>query len=525
MADRRIVRHGGCPSLNQTLRAPPGDLLIDARRRNEARRRAAGLSFSLGLLVALAAALAWTPAARADGRAILTPASGFVGTSVRVSATGFGRKRAATVRVGHRRVAAVRTRANGTFRASFKIPAGVRGLVRVVSRSRSRRVVNFFRVATAAGDPGASEIASATGTRLRWAPRRAPVAATIGLRGSRFHSMRRVRITFGDTKVKGTRTGSGGRFSTRVVVPALTVGSHRVRVRAGAKQLTFKFAVTPDPLVLAAGDIACDPKSPGFNGGAGTATGCHMRQTSDVILGAKADAVLALGDNQYEAGTLGNFQASFQPSWGRFKGIIHPAPGNHEYLDQDARGYFDYYGAQAGDRSKGYYSFDIGSWHLIALNSNCTEPNVHCGIGFAQERWLRADLQTHRNRCVLAYWHHPYFSSGQSGNSPTMRDLFNALYEARADLVLVAHDHVYERFAPQTPDGQLDLTNGIRQIVVGTGGRDLHTFKKPAKPNSEVQNADTFGALSLRLRRDSYEWQFLPEAGRAFRDSGSQLCH
>ena len=179
----------------------------------------------------------------------------------------------------------------------------------------------------------------------------------------------------------------------------------------------------------------------------------------------------------------------------------------------------------AGDPQKGYYSFNIGAWHVIALNSNCSEPGINCAVGFAQEGWLRADLDAHRNRCMLAFWHHPLFSSGQHGNHPTVRPFFNALYERGADLVLVGHDHDYERFAPQTPDGALDTVNGIRQFVVGTGGRDLQALRRQRKPNSEARQDDTYGVLMLRLHATSYDWEFVPEAGRTFRDSGSQACH
>ena len=150
---------------------------------------------------------------------------------------------------------------------------------------------------------------------------------------------------------------------------------------------------------------------------------------------------------------------------------------------------------------------------------------MNCGVGFAQEAWLRSDLAAHQRRCVLAFWHHPWFTSGQDGSSPTLRDFVISLYERRADVLLVGHDHNYERFAPQTPDGQLDNASGIREFVVGTGGRDLASLKKTLKPNSEASSSDTFGVLVMRLHPDSYEWQFVPAAGGSFRDSGSQACH
>jgi hypothetical protein len=237
----------------------------------------------------------------------------------------------------------------------------------------------------------------------------------------------------------------------------------------------------------------------------------------------RPDAVLALGDTQYEAGTPPDFRGSYDPTWGRFKAITRPVIGNHEYGHKGGAGYFDYFGELAGLRPGGYYSFDLGSWHLVALNANCDK--VACGPGSPQEQWLRVDLAYHPNRCVLAFWHHPLFSSGQEGPEPAMEPLFDALYAAKADLLVTAHNHDYERFAPQAPGGLLDPVRGIREFVVGTGGRDLQPFKKSIAPNTEALNADTFGVLALRLHPNSYNWTFVPEAGRTFTDSGSQACH
>jgi hypothetical protein len=407
----------------------------------------------------------------------------------------------------------------------------VRGTIQVVSRTRSRQIVNYFHVSSAPSDPQATELATASGTRLRWAPPSDAVGARLGLRGSRFPSRRVIRVRFGKKRLRAGRTDRKGSFSSRISVPVASPGRHTVSVRVGTRRLRFGFTVAEDPVIAAAGDIACDPESPFFNGGLGTPGNCQMKATSDVILGMKPTRVLTLGDNQYEGGTHADFLASYDPTWGRFKSITRPVPGNHEYGSRNAIGYFDYFngvGRQkgpAGDRAKGYYSFDIGSWHLIALNSNCSEVSVSCGVGFAQEAWLRADLAAHPRRCVLAFFHHPFFTSGQEGSSPTVRDFVIALYERRADVILTGHDHNYERFAPQTPDAQLDTASGIREFVVGTGGRDLARVKSQLKPNSEVTNSDTFGVLVMRLHPTSYEWEFVPAAGGNFRDSGSQSCH
>lgn len=282
-------------------------------------------------------------------------------------------------------------------------------------------------------------------------------------------------------------------------------------------------AASAQPKVLAAaGDIACDPADANFNGGLGTAAGCHMKATSDLLTGGGFDAVLLLGDNQYENGTLAAYQASYDPSWGRVKAITRPAPGNHEY-NSAGTGYYAYFGAAAGDPAKGWQSFDLGGWHLIALNSNCAAVGG-CGAGSAQEQWLAADLAAHPGVCTLAYWHHPRFSSGPHGSDATYQAFWDDLYAAGADLVLSGHDHIYERFAPQTPAGGADPARGIRQLVVGTGGKNLTGFPL-VRANSEVRAAAAFGILRLTLYPNGYAWSFVPEAGQTFTDSGLGLCH
>jgi len=284
-----------------------------------------------------------------------------------------------------------------------------------------------------------------------------------------------------------------------------------------------------DPVIAAAGDIACDPTDGNFNGGQGTVGNCRQKATSEVMLGGSSlAAVLTLGDNQYESGTLAAFQGSFDPSWGRLKDIMRPAVGNHEYVTAGAAGYFDYFNGvgqslgRAGDRSKGYYSYDVGAWHLIAINSNCSKIGG-CGAGSPQEQWLRADLASHPTSCALAYWHHPRFSSGTHGDNVSMAPIWQALQDAGAELVLAGHDHNYERFARQTASGEADPLRGIRQFIVGTGGKN-HYGLSTIKANSEVRNQDTYGVLALTLHPNSYDWQFKPESGRSFVDSGSEAC-
>jgi Ca2+-binding RTX toxin-like protein len=289
------------------------------------------------------------------------------------------------------------------------------------------------------------------------------------------------------------------------------------------------------PVVAAAGQIACDTTSQFYNGGAGEPGHCRQRATSDLLVGGGFSSVLTLGDAQFHVGATSDFEAVFDPTWGRVKPIIRPAPGVHDYSTSNARGYFDYFNGAgkhsgpAGERDKGYYSFDIGSWHLIALNTQCDHV-AHggalngCAPGSPQNRWLQSDLAAHRSSCTLAYWHAPRFNSGLRGNSPAGQPFWDVLHAAGVDVVLNADAHHYERFAPQDPNGALDPARGIRQFVVGTGGVFFTGWSK-LKPNSEVRQNNTFGVLALTLHPTSYEWRFLPEAGGSFTDAGSGACH
>ncbi len=286
------------------------------------------------------------------------------------------------------------------------------------------------------------------------------------------------------------------------------------------------------PVIAAAGDIACDPASVSFNGGNGGATACRQKYTSNLLVNAGLAAVLPLGDVQYHCGGYQAFLQSYDLSWGRVKNISRPVVGNHEYLtsggtdctpaNQGAAGYFNYFGAAAGNPGQGYYSYNIGDWHLIALNSNCTDVGG-CGPTSPQGKWLAADLAANSKWCTLAYWHIPLFSSGGRAELNT-RELWQILYNNHVDLVLNGHDHIYERFAPQTPDGVADPVRGIRQFTVGTGGAN-HTSLTMIAANSEERNTNTFGVLKLTLRLTGYDWEFVPEAGGSFTDEGSTECH
>jgi hypothetical protein len=278
-----------------------------------------------------------------------------------------------------------------------------------------------------------------------------------------------------------------------------------------------------DPVIAAAGDIACDPLDSRFRDGTGTAQGCHMQATGELLGDRRPGAVLALGDVQYGGRGPVDYWASYDPAWGQARAVTRPVPGDDDYDNADASGYFEYFGAAAGQPGKGWYSFDLGSWHLIGLNSNCHRVGG-CEAGSPQERWLRADLAAHRNRCTLAFWHHPRFGSNEAGVDASLLAFWRDLHAAGVELVLNGHNHFYERFAPQDPAGRRDRSRGIRQFIVGTGGQQHHPVASAA-PNSEVRNHTTFGVLQLTLRPGGYAWEFAPEAGGTFSDSGRGTCH
>jgi 3',5'-cyclic AMP phosphodiesterase CpdA len=264
----------------------------------------------------------------------------------------------------------------------------------------------------------------------------------------------------------------------------------------------------PDPVVLAAGDIA--------------SCGEHGTEATAAIIEAQPGSVLALGDIAYPDGSAQNLADCYAPTWGRFKDRTYAVPGNHDYVTYGAHAYYDYFGPAAGPAGLGYYSFDLGRWHLIALNSNCGA--VDCAAGSAQEVWLRADLAAHPAACTLAFWHHPRFNAGLHGNDEQVQALWQALYEGGADLVLNGHDHDYQRFAPQDPTGAEDPARGIREFIVGTGGASRYTVK-PGFPNLEAYTDANYGVLRLVLHPAGYDWQFLTEPGQSYTDSGSAACH
>lgn len=295
------------------------------------------------------------------------------------------------------------------------------------------------------------------------------------------------------------------------------------RDRAATTPVTLPSVhVLGDPVIAAAGDLVCGSSTPAGNP-------CQHGAVASLIPSLAPDAVLLLGDIQYESGSLSDFRTRFDPAFGAYRSLLYPVPGNHEYKTSGAAGYFDYFNGvgvttgRAGTRGQGYYSFNLGTWHIVVLNSNCARIG-DCGAGSAMEQWLRADLAANPAMCTLAAWHHPRFSSGNHGSIAKMQAIWQALYDLDADVVLSGHDHDYERFSPQTATGAADANRGIRQFVVGTGGKEHGFFRSPVA-HSEVRDTTSFGLLTLTLHPTSYDWRFVPIAGHTLNDAGTTNCH
>ena len=292
--------------------------------------------------------------------------------------------------------------------------------------------------------------------------------------------------------------------------PTLTLSTSATASPLSGTQTTEEIEEPGENVLIGAGDIT-------------TCSDSNSKITAK-ILEDNPGTIFMAGDGSNDNGTLEQYQECFDPTWGKFKERIYPIPGNHDYFTTGARGYFDYFGEAAGDPSKGYYSFDLENWHILALNSNC-EFIGGCQAGSAQETWVKADLASHPAKCSLAIWHDPVFVSGPRTNPPTMQDIWRDLYEAGAEMAINGHYQFYERFDPLDADGDKDLQHGIREFVVGTGGASLQAQPAKTVDNSKVLIADTFGVLKLTLLESSYEWEFIPGSSSDRRDSGKGNCH
>jgi acid phosphatase type 7 len=279
-------------------------------------------------------------------------------------------------------------------------------------------------------------------------------------------------------------------------------------------------------VVIAVGDIACDPSDKNL----GKSDLCQMEATYNIAAKKNPEAVLTLGDLQYNDGSLDKFQSVYDKSWGKFKSSTYPTPGNHEYITSQASGYFDYFNGinsltgRGGERTQGYYSFNIGSWHLVSLNSNCSAVDG-CNEGSPQYLWLQKDLERNSRKCTLAFWHHPHFTSGNYAYDYSTQDrsvsFWHLLDKSSADVILNGHDHIYERFAKQDSNGSKAM-DGIRQFTVGTGGKTLYEIKN-RHSNSEVVDNKNYGVLVLKLYLQAYRWEFITGDNKVI-DSGSSRC-
>ncbi len=263
-----------------------------------------------------------------------------------------------------------------------------------------------------------------------------------------------------------------------------------------------------DPVLVGAGDIA----------------DCALTddEATTALVDSMAGTVFTAGDNAYPDGSAAQFRDCYGPTWGRFLARTRPAPGNHDWVTKDLAGYLGYFGSAASPDGKSWYSYDLGTWHIVVLDSDCSSVGG-CGVDSPQGAWLAADLKASTARCTLAIWHHPRFSSGEHGNDTEVAPFWTELAGAGADVVVNGHDHDYERFAPQDPTGVLDRANGLREFVVGTGGAALRTFPTTAT-NSEVRATGAHGVITFVLHQGSYEWRFISTSG-ALSDAGSAVCH
>ena len=377
-------------------------------------------------------------------------------------------------------------------------------------------------------EPGEPNIAGNPGGASVWFSWTAPVSgtATLTTAGSSFNTLLGVYTGSGVaalTQVAANDDASSTAQTSFVTFNAVSGTVYWISVdgfNAGTSAATGNIALAwqlqassgGDPQMLAAGDIA-------------SCTSTGDEATAALLPNYPNALVQTIGDAVYQNGTAAEFANCYDPSWGAVKARTKPAVGDHEYGSVGAAPYFSYFGAAAGDPSKGYYSYDTGTWHVVVLNSVCEQLTGGCATGSPEETWLKADLAAHPNLCTVAVMHDPLFSSGGVvGSVPEMLPFWQDFYAAGVDLVLAGHAHNYERFAPQTPSGALDNNFGIREIIAGTGGVDHHAFGT-ILPNSLMRNATTWGVLLLTLHSGSYDWKFLPVAGQSFTDSGTASCH
>jgi calcineurin-like phosphoesterase family protein len=328
-------------------------------------------------------------------------------------------------------------------------------------------------------------------------------------------SVRRARVSLRGIRSRGLSLGALTSRMSQLLLASIAVfaagcGGDRAPVSPSPLSATAQPAV-PQPPALVADAVLV---------GAGDVAMCGLPEVeaTAALLERIPGTVFAAGDLAYPSGSARDFAACYEPTWGRVKHRTRPAPGNHDYETQQAAPYYAYFGESAGPNGQGYYSYREGAWLILSLNSN-----IPASEGSPQAEWVRATLASNPASCTLAYWHHPVFSSGPNGDNAQMRDMWRILQHAGADVVISAHDHLYERFAPQDAGGRADPQHGIRQFIVGTGGSHLYA-QKTLRANSEVISS-THGVLKLTLKADGYDWQFVSIPGKPFTDFGTGQCH
>jgi hypothetical protein len=305
-----------------------------------------------------------------------------------------------------------------------------------------------------------------------------------------------------------TRSQGGAAEASATAAPSIGIGSAAPSSAPSSSVGAVASGASTDAVLVGAGDVAdCS-----LDKGAATAT----------LLEGIAGTVFTAGDNAYPNGTAQQFTDCYDPTWGRQKARTRPAAGNHDWGTKDLAGYLGYFGAAAAPDGKSWYSYDLGAWHVVVLDSDCKEVKG-CAPDSDQGKWLAADLAATKAKCTLAIWHHPRFSSGEHGDDADVGPFWKALYDAGADVVVNGHDHDYERFAPQDPAGRADDARGIREFVAGTGGAELRTFPT-IRPNSIVRASVAHGVIRFTLHKSSYDWRFISTTGE-FSDSGSGACH
>jgi Calcineurin-like phosphoesterase len=519
--------------------SPPPDLISPRR-----------LASVLGVLVAMGAALAPAAAGQAPPPppppgpptppspppgptpppapppvySLVAPFAAGRGQGVLVRGNGFGAGSRVTVTMAGRPVGQTVANSIGNFATGFAVPSGVGpGTYPIVAEASGRSVRASVRIVPGRRPPLAVATSS-TGATLA-------TSSTSGRPGRGIHVVatglppgKPVVVQVGGQQVATGRVGPGGGFSRWFGIPRQSVGRHELRLATAGLLMKSYVDILPSRLrswpgggvrMVAVGDIACQP------GQARTAASCQQQATAQLALELNPRVVAMLGDMQYSAGAIAAFAGSFDASWGPLKSRMRPTLGNHEYLTPGAAGYFAYYGSAAAPPN-GWYSYDVGTWHVVVLNSNCIGI-VDCSPTSPQVTWLRGDLGSHGRRCTLAYFHHPRFSSAGHFLTGRTNALWSALYDYGVDVVLNGHAHVYERFAPQDIWGHAAPGRGIRQFTVGSGGVN-HDHFVGIRGNSEVRSS-AFGVLALALRPGGYRWSFLTTPSGRIRDGGSAPCH